>query len=40
MEKGNLTMTLILEEEEEVEKELTALEKLGAQRRLEGKMRD
>lgn len=29
-------MTLILEEEEEVEKEVTALEKLG----LEGKMRD
>ena len=39
-EKRNLPLTLILEEEEDGEKEVTATEKLAAQRKLEGKMRD
>lgn len=40
MEKGTLTMTLILEEEEEAEKEEIPTEKSGAQGKLEGKRRD
>lgn len=39
-EKGNLPLTLILEQKEDGEKEMTAIEKLAAQRKLEGKMRD
>ena len=39
-EKRNLPLTLILEEEEDGGKEMTAIEKLAAQRTLEGKMRD
>lgn len=39
-EKGNLPLTLILEQEEDGEKEMTAIEKLAAQRKLEGEMRD